>query len=135
MVRLQEAAKRVSGGDFRVQLTTRSSIREVQELNHHLEHMRQKLVGTNERLEREMQEREVSEAKRLDLERALLHRERIATIGTLAVASPRVQQHHDADIVYSQVALQGCPPGSALATDLTRFVSAAHRPAVSSTEF
>jgi len=128
MVRLQEAAKRVSGGDFRVQLTTRSSIREVQELNHHLEHMRQKLVGTNERLEREMQEREVSEAKRLDLERRLLHRERIATIGTLAGGIAHEFNNIMTPILlYSQVALQDAPPGSALATDLTRIVSAAHR--------
>jgi signal transduction histidine kinase len=128
MVRLQEAAKRVASGDFRVQLTTSSSIREVQELNHHLEHMRQKLVGTNERLEREMNEREVSEAKRLDLERRLLHRERIATIGTLAGGIAHEFNNIMTPILlYSQVALQDVPAGSALAADLTRIVAAAHR--------
>ena len=128
MVRLQEAAKRVASGDFRVQLTMSSSIREVQELNHHLEHMRQKLVGTNERLEREMTEREVSEAKRLDLERRLLHRERIATIGTLAGGIAHEFNNIMTPILlYSQVALQDVPPGSPLAADLTRIVAAAHR--------
>jgi signal transduction histidine kinase len=105
-----------------------SSIREVQELNHHLEHMRQKLVGTNESLEREMKEREVSEAKRLDLERRLLHRERIATIGTLAGGIAHEFNNIMTPILlYSQVALQDAPAGSALATDLTRIVAAAHR--------
>src|SRR5262249_40176843 len=50
MVRLQEAAKRVAGGDVHAELQMRSSIREVQELNLHLERMRQELVGTNQRL-------------------------------------------------------------------------------------
>jgi signal transduction histidine kinase len=128
MVRLQEAAKRVASGDFRVQLTMSSSIREVQELNHHLEDMRQKLVGTNERLEREMNEREALEAKRLDLERRLLHRERIATVGTLAGGIAHEFNNIMTPILlYSQVALQDAPAGSALATDLTRIVAAAHR--------
>jgi signal transduction histidine kinase len=128
MVRLQEAAKRVAGGDFRAQLTMSSSIREVQELNHHLEHMRRKLVGTNERLEREMSEREALEAKRLDLERRLLHRERIATIGTLAGGIAHEFNNIMTPILlYSQVALQDAPAGSPLAADLTRIIGAAHR--------
>jgi signal transduction histidine kinase len=128
MVRLQEAAKRIAGGDFRTQLSMSSSIREVQELNRHLEDMRQKLVGTNERLEREMSEREASEAKRLDLERRLLHRERIATIGTLAGGIAHEFNNIMTPILlYSQVALQDAPAGSALARDLTRIVAAAHR--------
>src|SRR5215475_9701951 len=65
MVRLQETAKRIAGGDFGVQLAVSSPIREVQELNRHLEDMRQKLVGTNERLAREMRERKLLEAERL----------------------------------------------------------------------
>jgi signal transduction histidine kinase len=98
-----------------------SSIREVQELNHHLEHMRQKLVGTNESLEREMKEREASEAKRLDLERRLLHRERIATIGTLAGGIAHEFNNIMTPILlYSQVALQDAPAGSALAAHRAR---------------
>jgi signal transduction histidine kinase len=128
MVRLQEVAKRVASGDFRVQLTMSSSIREVQELNHHLELMRLKLVGTNERLEREMNEREVSEVKRLDLERRLLHRERIATIGTLAGGIAHEFNNIITPILlYSQVAQQDAPSGSALAADLARIIVAAHR--------
>ena len=128
MVRLQEAAKRVAGGDVRVHLEMRSSIREVQELNHHLERMRQELVGTNERLEREIQERKALEQQRLDLERRLLHRERIATIGTLAGGVAHEFNNIMTPILlYSQVALHDAQPDSALARDLTRIIAAAHR--------
>jgi signal transduction histidine kinase len=128
MVRLQEAAKRVAGGDVHAHLDMKSSIREVQELTHHLESMREELVGANERLASEISEREVSERKRLDLERQLLHRERIATIGTLAGGVAHEFNNILTPILlYSQVALDDTPPDSAVAKDLTRIVAAAHR--------
>ncbi len=128
MVRLQEAAKRIAGGDVHARLQVSSSIREVQELNAVLESMRQELVGTNDRLARENQEREVSERKRLDLERRLLHRERIATIGTLAGGVAHEFNNILTPILlYSQLALNDTPPGTPRARDLARIVSAAHR--------
>jgi signal transduction histidine kinase len=128
MVRLQEAAKRVAGGDVHARLQMSSTIREVQELNHHLESMRQGLVGANERLASEIREREVSERKRLDLERRLLHRERIATIGTLAGGVAHEFNNILTPILlYSQLVLNDTPPGSPRARDLARIVSAAHR--------
>ena len=128
LVRLQEAAKRIAGGDVHAELLMHSPIREVRELNHHLEQMRRELVGTNDRLESEIREREVSEQKRLDLERRLLHRERIASIGTLAGGVAHEFNNILTPILlYSQVALSDAPPESALARDLTRIVAAAHR--------
>ena len=128
MVRLQEAAKRVASGDSRAQLRISSSIREVQELNYHLEHMRRELVGSNERLGREIREREISEQKRLDLERRLLHRARIATIGTLAGGVAHEFNNIMTPILlYAQLGLQEVPPESALAEDLRQVVAAAHR--------
>jgi signal transduction histidine kinase len=128
MVRLQEAAKRVAGGDVHTQLQMSSSIREVQDLNHHLESMRLALVGANERLENEILEREVSERKRLDLERKLLHRERIATIGTLAGGVAHEFNNILTPILlYSQLALNATPADSPRARDLGRIVAAAHR--------
>jgi signal transduction histidine kinase len=128
MVRLQEAAKRVAGGDVHAHLTISSSIREVQDLNHHLESMRLELVGANERLASEMREREVSERKGLDLERQLLHRERIATIGTLAGGVAHEFNNILTPILlYSQLALRDTPADSPRARDLERIVSAAHR--------
>jgi len=128
MVRLQEAAKRVASGDVHASLQMRSGIREVQELNHHLESMRQGLVGANERLAEEIREREVSERKRLDLERQLLHRERIAAIGTLAGGVAHEFNNILTPILlYSQLALNDTPADSPRARDLQRIVSAAHR--------
>jgi signal transduction histidine kinase len=90
--------------------------------------MREKLVGANEQLANEIREREVSERKRLDLERQLLHRERIATIGTLAGGVAHEFNNILTPILlYSQVALDDTPPDSAVAKDLTRIVAAAHR--------
>lgn len=128
MVRLQEAAKRVASGDVHTSLVMRSGIREVQELNHHLESMRQGLVGANERLAEEILEREVSELKRLDLERQLLHRERIAAIGTLAGGVAHEFNNILTPILlYSQLALNDTPADSPRARDLRRIVAAAHR--------
>jgi signal transduction histidine kinase len=128
MVRLQRAAQRVAGGDTHTQLDVASSIREVQELNYHLEHMRRELVGANERLSLEIREREVSEQKRLDLERQLLHRERIATIGTLAGGVAHEFNNIMTPILlYSQLALDDVPPGGELADYLKRVIAAAHR--------
>jgi signal transduction histidine kinase len=128
MVRLQEAAKRVAGGDVHTRLQMSSSIREVRELNHHLESMRQELVGANERLASEIREREVSERKRLDLERRLMHRERIATIGTLAGGVAHEFNNILTPILlYSQLALNDTASGSPRERDLGRIVSAAHR--------
>ena len=71
--------------------------------------------------------RRTSRARR-DLERRLLHRERIATVGTLAGGIAHEFKNIMTPILlYSQVALQDAPAGSALATDLTRIVAAAHR--------
>jgi signal transduction histidine kinase len=128
MVRLQEAAKRIAGGDVHTELLMHSPIREVRELNDHLERMRRELVGTNDRLESEIREREVSEQKRLDLERRLLHRERIASIGTLAGGVAHEFNNILTPILlYSQVALSDALPDSPLAKDLARIIAAAHR--------
>ncbi len=128
MVRLQEAAERIAGGDVHARLQMSSSIREVQDLNHHLESMRQALVGANERLASEIREREVSERKRLDLERKLLHRERIATIGTLAGGVAHEFNNILTPILlYSQLALNDTPADSHRARDLGRIIAAAHR--------
>jgi signal transduction histidine kinase len=128
MVRLQEAAKRVASGDVQAQLQMYSSIREVQDLTLHLERMRQELVGTNLRLTREIHEHQASEQKNLALERRLLHRERIAAIGTLAGGVAHEFNNIMTPILlYSQLALEEVPADSALAKDLRRVIAAAHR--------
>ncbi|MBV9344210.1 MAG: HAMP domain-containing protein [Gammaproteobacteria bacterium] len=128
MVLLQESAKRVASGDVHVQLQSHSSIREVAELNLHLERMRQELVGTNEQLTREIAEREASEHKRLTLERRLLHRERIVALGTLAGGvAHEINNIITPILLYAQMALDELPASSDLRADLQRVVESAHR--------
>jgi signal transduction histidine kinase len=128
VVRLREAAKRIAGGEVSTELLPYSSIAEMRDLSHHLEHMRRELVGTSERLQSEIREREASEGKRIELERRLQHRERIATIGTLAGGMAHEFNNIMTPILlYSQLALNGIAKDSALASDLNRIVAAAHR--------
>jgi signal transduction histidine kinase len=128
LVSLQEAAQRIAAGQEHATLQSRSSLREVRELNDHLEHMRQRLVGANEQLRTEIREREASEHRRLLLERQLLHRERIASIGTLAGGMAHEFNNVMTPILlYSQMALGEVPPDSSLSDDLRRVIAAAHR--------
>ncbi len=128
MTRLQERARRVAEGEVHMQLRVRSSIREVDDLNVDLERMRQRLVGANEQLSREIAEREASEHKRLELERRLLHHERIAALGTLAGGVAHEFNNIITPILlYAQMALEDVPGESQLAADLQRVIDAAHR--------
>jgi len=128
ILHLEAAARRIAAGDVRVPLEMRSSIREVRSVNRELEHMRRELVGTSERLQNEIREREVSEEKRLELERRLQHRERIATIGTLAGGVAHEFNNIMTPILlYAQVALATVPAESPVAADLKRIVAATHR--------
>lgn len=128
MIQLQKAARCIAGGDFDTRLTTPSTIHEVQQLTEHLESMRSELVGINERLSGEMLERAAAEAQRRALEDRLRHRERVATVGTLAGGIAHEFNNIMTPILlYAQAALDEVPAQSAAATDLPRVIAAAHR--------
>jgi signal transduction histidine kinase len=128
MLRLQQAAERIARGDSATTLQMSSSLSEVQELNRHLESMRQKLVGTNQQLQREIEERQALELEHLELERRMLHRERIVTIGTLAGGiAHELNNIMTPILLYSQLVLKELPDDSAVAEDLRRVVRSAHR--------
>jgi signal transduction histidine kinase len=128
MIRLQNAARRIATGHVDARLETGSSIHEVQELTSHLESMRRELVGTNERLAGEMVQRAEAEAQRRSLEERLRHRERIATVGTLAGGIAHEFNNIMTPILlYSQAALDEVDPASPPADDLRRVIAAAYR--------
>ena len=127
MTHLQNAAG-IASGDFDARLAAHSSIHEVQELARHLESMRSELVGINARLSGEVLERAAAEAERRSLEERLRHRERVATVGTLAGGIAHEFNNIMTPILlYAQAALDEVPPESAAAADLPRVIAAAHR--------
>jgi signal transduction histidine kinase len=128
MIHLQNAARRIATGNFDAHLSTQSSIQEIQELAGHLESMRSELVGINERLSREMLERETANAERRELESRLRHSERVATVGTLAGGIAHEFNNIMTPILlYAQTALEEIPPQNPATADLTRVIAAAHR--------
>ena len=128
MIDLQKAARRIASGNFDAHLSARSSIHEVQELARDLESMRSELVGTNERLSREVVERGTAEAERRALEERLRHSERVATVGTLAGGVAHEFNNIMTPILlYAQTALEEIPPENPAAADLKRVIAAAHR--------
>lgn len=128
MTHLQNAARRIATGEFDAHLEVDSTIQEVQELARHLESMRSELVGTNARLAREMVERAAAEAQRRSLEDRLRHRERVATVGTLAGGIAHEFNNIMTPILlYTQAALDEVPAASDAAEDLRRVIASAHR--------
>ena len=128
MIDLQKAARRIASGNFDAHLSAQSTIHEVQELARDLESMRSELVGTNERLSREVVERGMAEAERRALEERLRHSERVATVGTLAGGVAHEFNNIMTPILlYAQTALEEIPPENPAAADLKRVIAAAHR--------
>jgi signal transduction histidine kinase len=74
---LRRISHRIASGDFSHNIKSDSEISEVRDLGADLEAMRGKLVGANERLQRELEERAALESR-------LLQKQRLETVGTLA---------------------------------------------------
>jgi signal transduction histidine kinase len=74
---LRLTSHRIASGDFSAALRADSNIRELQALGSDLEAMRHELVGVNESLQRQLQER-------MALEAQLRQKQRLETVGTLA---------------------------------------------------
>jgi signal transduction histidine kinase len=90
--------------------------------------MRHELVGTNERLAGEILKRAAGEAERRSLEQRLRHRERIATVGTLAGGlAHEFNNIMTPVLLYAQDALDEVRPDAPIAEDLRRVITAAHR--------
>jgi signal transduction histidine kinase len=84
LTQLQAASRAVARGELAVKLGTDSRMIEIAALSQDLEHMREGLVGTAEKLRAEMQQRQLEQAQRAILESQLRHEQRLATVGTLA---------------------------------------------------
>lgn len=125
---LQSAARRIAAGDASSRLEVSAPIQEFQELSEHLESMRRELVGTNERLAREVAEHAAADARQRKLEDRLRQQERVASIGTLAGGIAHEFNNIMTPILlYTQSAQDEVPEDSPAAEDLQHVVACARR--------
>src|SRR5580692_2722844 len=126
--RLQDVSRTIASGDYAQALHVSTGIRELHELAVDLEAMRRELVGVNDRLQEKIREKEVSEARRDELQKQLRHRQRLETVGTLAGGIAHEFNNVLVPIIlFTDTALQDLPSSSASRADLERVLAAAQR--------
>jgi signal transduction histidine kinase len=126
--RLQDVSRSIASGDYAQALNVNTEIRELHELAADLEAMRRELVGVNDRLQEKIREKEISEARRDELQKQLRHRQRLETVGTLAGGIAHEFNNVLVPIIlFTDAALQDLPPGSASHSDLERVLASARR--------
>jgi signal transduction histidine kinase len=126
--RLQLESRAIASGDYTQALRVATGIRELHELAGDLENMRRELVGVNDRLQAKIKEKEISEARREELQKQLRHRQRLETVGTLAGGVAHEFNNILVPIIlFTDAALQDLPPSSASRADLERVLGAAQR--------
>ena len=102
---LRRASHRIASGDFSAALHTDSNIRELQALGADLEAMRRELVGVNDKLQRQLEERVALEAQ-------LRQKQRLETVGTLASGLAHEINNVLVPItLYTETALDRIPAG------------------------
>lgn len=128
VVQLQRIARQIAGGDYARSLRLRTGIRELHDLGGDLENMRKELVGMNERLRAEMQEREHAEERHRALEVRFRHRQRLETVGTLAGGVAHEFNNVLLPILlFTEAALAETPENSPAHQDLKEILTAACR--------
>jgi signal transduction histidine kinase len=126
--RLQTAARQIADGAYTQGLQVRTPIRELHALALDLDRMRSELVGANERLRAEIQQKDRLEQRRAGLERQLQHRERIETVGTLAGGIAHEFNNILVPIILlSELVLKHLPESSRSRPDVASILAAARR--------
>ena len=125
---LQKASRAISSGDVGRELKPDSRLEEISALSEDLETMRRNLVGINERLTKEIAEREQAEADRRHLEGQVHHHQRLRSLGTLAGGVAHEFNNVLQPIVlYLGMALEDLPVDSPIAENLARIQDLANR--------
>jgi signal transduction histidine kinase len=128
VVELARVARRIASGNYVESLRLETSVRELHQLGADLENMRGELVGVNERLRAEINERERTEQRRLELERRLQHRHRVETVGTLAGGiAHEINNALLPIMLLAESAMAELPPASPAHADLEQILSSARR--------
>lgn len=125
---LQRISRTIASGDYGKHLDTDSNVREINELALDLEHMRSKLVGTYERLQVEIREREAAESERRLLESRLRHTQRLESLGTMAGGvAHEFNNVLQPMLLYTELALEDVPRESPVSHNLERVLDLANR--------
>src|ERR1700721_1744244 len=126
--RLQAVSRPIALGDYTRALNVNTGIRELHDAAVDLEAMRHELVGVNNRLQAKIKEKEISDARREELQKQLQHRQRLETVGTLASGiAHEINNVLVPIILYTDTALQDLPTSGAPRANLERVLAAARR--------
>jgi signal transduction histidine kinase len=126
--RLQAVSRAIASGDYTRALNVKTGIRELHDAAVDLEAMRHELVGVNDRLQAKIKEKEISDARREELQKQLQHRQRLETVGTLASGiAHEINNVLAPIIIYTDTALQDLPLNGAPRANLERVLAAARR--------
>ena len=125
---LQYASREIASGQVDRHFETDSNVVEIREMAKDLEVMRRTLVGTSEKLQAEMVQRQELESKRMLLEKQLLQSQKLEMIGTLAGGMAHEFNNILVPIVlYTEIAIEALPQESATAAQLQRVLRSAYR--------
>jgi signal transduction histidine kinase len=126
--RLRDVSRTIASGDYVQPMQVSSGIRELTELASDLEAMRSELVGVNQRLQKQIQEKAAAEMQREELQNQLRHKQRLETVGTLAGGVAHEFNNVLVPIIlFTDMALQDLPDNSPTRPDLERVLAAARR--------
>jgi signal transduction histidine kinase len=125
---LQQASREVAAGALSEQLSIESDLLELADLARDLERMKQRLIGTNQQLQKEIEERKESEAERRDLETQLRHSQRLEAVGTMAGGIAHELNNILVPIIlYTDIAIEDLPDDSPTIESLERVLASATR--------
>ena len=125
---LQQASREIASGALTEHLTVESDLVEFVDLSNDLERMKSRLIGINEQLEREIQERKETESQRKSLEQQLRHSQRLETVGTMAGGIAHELNNILVPIIlYAEIAIEDLPSDSPVANDMQLVLRAARR--------
>jgi signal transduction histidine kinase len=126
--RLQDVSRSIASGHYERVLNVHTGVRELHELAVDLEAMRRELVGVNDRLEQKIKEKEISEARRDELQKQLRHRQRLETVGTLAGGIAHEFNNVLVPIIlFTEAAMNDLPQDSPSRSDLERVLASSRR--------
>jgi signal transduction histidine kinase len=126
--RLQDVSRTIASGDYAHTLKISTGISELHDLAADLEAMRRELVGVNDQLKQRIREKEVSEARRDELQKQLRHRQRLETVGTFAGGIAHEFNNVLVPIIiFTDAAMQDLAPGSRPRADLELVLASARR--------